>query len=205
MAHILIFGDSIIYGAWDKEGGWVERLKKFSHQKTLAEKRNNLLLYNLGVSGDTTEDLLERFKPETKRRLDEEEENIIIFSIGVNDSQINKKNRLLVPPEKFKENIQKLINLSKEVAQKIIFVGFTPVDESKVDPMPWKPTHSYKNECIKEYDNFVKEVCDKNKILFIEIFKEFMKENYKNLLEDGVHPNTEGHQKIFEIVKDFLT
>lgn len=26
--RILVFGDSIVYGAWDTEGGWAERLKK---------------------------------------------------------------------------------------------------------------------------------------------------------------------------------
>ncbi len=205
MAHILIFGASITYGAWDEEGGWVERLKRFSHQKTLAEGRNNLLVYNLGISGDTTEGLLERFESEVKRRLDQEEKNIIIFSIGVNDSQfVLVQNNTRTSPEKFKENIERLLNIAKKFSSNIIFVGYSPVDESKVDPIPWKPTHSYKNEYIQRYDNIVKKICDKNKILFVGIFKEFMDEDYKSLLEDGVHPNSNGHQKIFEIVKDFL-
>ena len=28
MPQISVFGDSITYGAWDREAGWVERLKK---------------------------------------------------------------------------------------------------------------------------------------------------------------------------------
>jgi len=28
MVNILVFGDSITYGAWDEEGGWVQRLRK---------------------------------------------------------------------------------------------------------------------------------------------------------------------------------
>ena len=32
MDKILIFGDSICYGKWDKEGGWVTRLRKYIDQ-----------------------------------------------------------------------------------------------------------------------------------------------------------------------------
>jgi len=31
-----------------------------------------------------------------------------------------------------------------------------------------------------------------------------MKIDYKKFLEDGVHPNSEGHQLIYSMVKDFL-
>ncbi|MBU4142032.1 SGNH/GDSL hydrolase family protein [Patescibacteria group bacterium] len=79
-----------------------------------------------------------------------------------------------------------------------------PIDESKVDPIPWLPEVSYKNEYIKRYDKIIKSVCAENKIAFIEIFEKLKKENCKNLLEDGVHPNSKGHEKIFEIVKDYL-
>lgn len=29
MAKILVFGDSIAYGKWDSDGGWVARLRKY--------------------------------------------------------------------------------------------------------------------------------------------------------------------------------
>ena len=71
MPQILIFGDSIIYGAWDREGGWAARLRKFLDEKTLTEEDFYCLVYNLGISGDTTEDLLERFEFETEQRIKE--------------------------------------------------------------------------------------------------------------------------------------
>ena len=39
---------------------------------------------------------------------------------------------------------------------------------------------------------------------FIDFFGEWTKIVYKPLLDDGLHPNTEGHKKIFERVKAFL-
>jgi len=205
MARILIFGDSITWGYHDKEGGWVQRLRNFLYEKMLLDSDFDYPIYNLGISGDTTEDVLERFEFETKQRRKENEKVIIIFGIGVNDSQffINKK-ELRIPPEKTKENIQKLIKLSKKFTEKIIFVGLTPVDESKVIPVPWRTEISYKNEYIQEYNEIIKFICKENKINFIEIFEKWTKFNYKKLLEDGAHPNSEGHEKIFEVVKEFL-
>jgi len=205
MTRILIFGDSITYGAWDKEGGWVQRLRKFLDEKNLADYDFYCLVYNIGVSGDTINDLLERFEFETKQRSKEIDETIIIFAIGLNDSQfVHSENKNRIPLENFKENIQKLIKSAKKFSSKIIFVGLSPVDETKTTPIPWDTNKSYKNENIQKYNEIIKSVCEENKILFIEIFEDWMKLNYENLLEDGLHPNSEGHKKIFESVKEFL-
>ncbi|MCD6279715.1 hypothetical protein J7J26_03010 [Candidatus Micrarchaeota archaeon] len=205
MTQILIFGDSIAYGAWDKEGGWVQRLKKFLDKKDLTDPNFYCLVYNLGVSGNNSKDLLERFEFETKQRLKENEETIIIFAIGVNDSQfVHSERNHRVPINKFKDNIQKLIKLTQKFSSKIIFVGLTPVDETKTTPIPWSTDKSYKNEYIQKYNETIKNICDENKIYFIEIFEKLKEMSYQELLEDGLHPNSEGHQKIFEIVREFL-
>ncbi len=207
MAQILIFGTSITYGAWDKEGGWVARLRRHIDNK-LIDSNNTYhhLIYNLGVSGDNTLGFLERFDIETKLRIDDEkEETVIIFSVGTNDSQFvnaNKQNR--VPPQEFEKNLKKLVLLARKYTDKILMTGIMPVDDEKMDPIPWAPEKSYKNEFIKQYDAIVKKVCSEEKVDFIEIFEHFMNEDYKTLLYDGVHPNAKGHEKIYEIVKKYL-
>jgi len=205
MPQILVFGDSIAYGAWDKEGGWAERLKIFSNKKSI---ESNLefycAVYNLALDGDTTENLLNRVDFEIKQR-ERGEEIIIIFAIGSNDSEIiNSNDTFKVFPEKFSQNIKDLISVSKKYSAKIIFSGLLPVDETKVDPIPWAADRSYKNKSVKKYNDIIKSICGESKIGFIELFEEFKKMDYKNLLEDGVHPNTKGHEKIFKIVKDYL-
>lgn len=129
----------------------------------------------------------------------------IIFSIGVNDSQfIHSRNSIKTSENEFRNNIDKLIELAKKFTSKIIFVGLTPVDESKTTPIPWDTNKSYRNDYIKKYDRIIQSTCKKNKLDFVEIFDELIKRDYKKLIEDGLHPNSKGHQKIFEIVKDFL-
>jgi len=205
MSHILIFGDSIAQGYWDEEGGWIARLRKFIDERSIHSKNYDCLIFNLGVSGDTTEDLLQRFEFETEQRSKENGKTIFIFAIGGNDSQFyNDKKSLHVAPEKFSANIQKLIKLARRFSQKIIFIGPTPVDEPLVDPIPWAKEKSYKNIYIKKYNEIIKNVSKKEKSSFIELFENWIKIDYKKLLEDGAHPNSEGHEKIFETVKDFL-
>ncbi|MDP3998378.1 MAG: hypothetical protein Q8P89_02085 [bacterium] len=68
--HILAFGTSTTYGAWDIEGGWVQRLRRFLDEKIItANYEHDYFVYNLGVSGDKSADILERFETETKARL----------------------------------------------------------------------------------------------------------------------------------------
>lgn len=203
--QILVFGDSITWGAWDKEGGWVQRLKGYLDNKTLTEAGFEGYVYNLGISGDITADVLKRFEFETKQRVEKGDKVMFIFSIGSNDSEwVNDKNSLNVKPEKFKNDLEKLIKLSKKFSSRIVFVGLIPVDESKVDLIPWAKDRSYKNEFIKKFDSIIKLVCEKNKIQFIDLFNKFISIDYKILLEDGVHPNSKGHELIYEIIKKEL-
>jgi len=200
MSKFFVFGDSITYGAWDKAGGWVQRLRTFIEEKYPEEH----LIYNLGISGDTSDLLLERFEAETKKRI-EGKTFIFIFQLGLNDSAfLSTKKDFWVSQEKFRYNLRGIIKISKSISKKIFFLGITPVDEAKTQPVVWDERVTYKNENIKKYDEIIKEVCNVENIHFIEIFDKFFKSGYKKLLQDGLHPNSEGHEKIFEIVKDFL-
>lgn len=107
---ICIFGDSITWGAGDSEkGGWVERLKVYFGEKY------DIDIYNLGVSGDTTENLLARVENESKVR----EPNIIVFAIGVNDAQfIHSTNSNRISEDGFRNNIEKLYRIAKKFAPK---------------------------------------------------------------------------------------
>lgn len=204
--QILIFGDSIAYGAWDEKGGWVDRLKCEIHEKVISSKLVFYCdIYNLSIDGDYTDKLLKRFEFETKQRMIEEE-IIIIFAIGINDSCFIKgKNKTDREFEEFRKNISKLILLSSKFSARTIFLGFTPVDEEKTNPIPWSITGACcKNEYIKKYNDILGSICLEKSVDLIEIYDEFLNVKYKKFLFDGVHPNSAGHEKIFEIVNQYL-
>jgi len=198
MSTYLIFGASITYGAWDTEkGGWVQRLRSFIEEKNKMED----IVYNLGISGETTNDILKRFRIETEQRLKEKwgKSPIIIFSLDINDSiTLIKENKLIIPLEKYQENLKELFNLAKNFISEVIVIGPTNIDEKVANP--WDENIEYYNKDIKESNEIAKRLCNENNILFIEIFNILEKDD----LEDGLHPNSKGHEKMFEIIKDAL-
>lgn len=203
MSHIIIFGDSITYGASDIKGGWVSRLRNYVDQKSFDDENYYKIVMNLGISGNTSDDLINRFEFELKQRIREGRETVIIIAIGTNDSQEIAGN-LKIDQAKYKNNIQKLTKIAQKYSTKIVFVGLFPVDESKTCPTPWHEDQFYKNENIGIYNQIIADLCEENNLIFIDIYNNFINQNYINLLDDGLHPNTEGHQKMFEIIKKEL-
>ncbi len=121
MAQILVFGDSIVFGNWDLEGGWVQRLRKFVDQKIAASKFEiKCPVFNLGISGDTTEELLERFENEIRPRELDEKETIILISIGINDSIFDlEKQKNWVSLDSYQKNLEQLIKKAKNTLKKL--------------------------------------------------------------------------------------
>lgn len=206
MTNILVFGTSTTYGLWDIEGGWVQRLRKFLDEKMInSDYKHDYLIYNLGIGGDKSADILKRFVPETEGRLDDESKNIMLFHLGINDCIYNNQLRKIeVSSAQFRQNYSKLIALAKKYSKKIVVIGSMPVDK-RVDPMPWSQERAYKNEYVGEFNKIMRLVAQENKVYVIEIYEQFItKKDYSDLLADGVHMNSEGHKIFFEIVKDFL-
>lgn len=194
MARICIWGDSITWGATDHEKeGWANRLRHYFYN----ESDEDLSVYNVGISGDNSDDLMKRFEVECIAR----EPDVIIFAIGTNDSQyVESKDNPRVSLKKYEENLQNLIDIAKKHSTKIGFIGLTKVVENKVMPIPWSPTKYYDNENVKLYDDKLKEVVSKNNLPYLYMFDLLEDEE----LEDGLHPNSNGHEKMFQRIKTFL-
>ncbi len=194
--NILIFGDSITYGAWDKEnGGWVNRLRLALENKSEAYFN----IYNLGIPGETTIDLKKRFDNECNYRFNTNDKTIIIFSVGINDSQIIKDKSLVLIKD-FKKNIIKLIDKAKQYTPYILFIGLTKVDENRTNPVSWDNNINYSNEEVIKYNEVLKNICKEKVINYLEIFNLL---DIKDL-DDGLHPNNNGHQKLCEEILKYL-
>ncbi|KKP97902.1 MAG: gdsl-family lipolytic enzyme [Parcubacteria group bacterium GW2011_GWD2_38_12] len=188
--NICIFGDSITWGAYDPEqGGWATHLRNYFEAQD-----NDVNIYNLGVSGDTTTDLLNRIEVEAKSR----EPNIVIFAIGINDAQfIHSANSQRISTDEFQNNLSKLHFMAKRFAEKFVFIGLTAVDESMTRPVPWDMDMSYTNKNIKRLDGVIEKFCKENNLEFISMNGVIKNED----LIDGLHPNTQGHKKMFDKIK----
>lgn len=195
--NIGIWGDSITYGAWDTAGGWADRLRIFLHQRAIDSKFEEYFwVYNLGIPGETSRDLVKRFEAEREPRTPD----LILFAIGINDTcGKGPERKPRVPLEEYRKNIEQLAAAAKQHAEKIAFVGLVFVDEAATQPFNGEDAYFSHADMIR-YDEVLREICAKEDIPFIDMLNVLSVED----LYDGLHPNTEGHQKMFARIKDEL-
>ncbi|MBP7060677.1 MAG: SGNH/GDSL hydrolase family protein [Candidatus Moranbacteria bacterium] len=185
--EIGIWGDSITYGECDNEGlGWVGRLRK--------SLLNNTSVYNFGVCGDTTEDLLKRFVVEANSI----QPDVVVFAIGINDSKIPvNETTNKVPIEKYQKNIQELIALARNYTNKIYIVGATKINDLVIRDSGTR----FDNETIQAYNKYLEEMSTSEKLIFIDTFNIL---DTNSDLEDGLHPNAQGYEKLYQALRGFL-
>lgn len=87
--NVCFFGDSFVAGLGDETGlGWVGRTVAESHRSGLP-----LSSYNLGVCGDTAEQVAARFAAEFTARHWAGIDNRAVLAFGANDSMLHGKRR----------------------------------------------------------------------------------------------------------------
>lgn len=213
MGKLFLVGDSITAGAWDTNGGWAARvIGRVMKLTTQAFKNNDpfyCLPYNLGVSGDTIPDAISRLKSEILVRTDNEilDERIqIVFALGVNDSvYLTQQQKCKFSHDEIKRNLSLLVQKAREITSNISFIGLLPVDDALVNPCPWAPDLAYGCEWIKEFEAVISSFCAEESLFFLPLFDSWIAmPNYKSLLTDGVHPNSDGHKILSEMIEGFL-
>ncbi|HZP55901.1 MAG TPA: SGNH/GDSL hydrolase family protein [Candidatus Saccharimonadales bacterium] len=202
--RVLVFGDSNTQGFWDIDGGWASRLRKHYDIRTIKRLHKNKdypEFYNLGISGNKTVDVLQRFEDETKSRRWKNEEFIIIFAIGLNDTTIMGGSEIS-NTDVYREQLERLLSEANKYSDKILFVGLTPVEEKLTNPVPWDKTIHYTNDRIFLFENVMRDECLKHHVPHVAVMEEMQDRIIagQKLLEDGLHPNSEGHELIFKLV-----
>lgn len=199
MGKMLVFGDSIAYGKWDSEGGWVIRLRNYVDEKYNITKGNNLLICNLGIPGEVAPRLAERFTTELKFRIEPADKNVVLIAIGVNDSCPNNwMTNKQTSEDEFKNAIHKMVEVAKKMNCKVALIGLTPVNPEKSKGL------LFTNKEVKKYDDYLSDIAKEKSLLKLELFDKLLKTGFGNLLVDSVHPNDKGHKKMTEAVIQFL-
>ncbi|MFC4163213.1 SGNH/GDSL hydrolase family protein [Epilithonimonas zeae] len=196
MIYGLFFGDSITYGEYDGVfGGWVDILKRYALQK-YNEGSNELILFNLGIGGETTEGLLNRIPHEMKAR-NSADGNIVFISYGANDLAVKDGNQM-VNQSQFKVNIEIAIQDARLYSKDIYLISILPISEnidSKVSPTGKIRT----NEDVVIYNQILKNIATENSLNYIDFHSAFLQDKEILLSKDGVHPNEKGYGMMAEI------
>lgn len=147
--NYIIIGDSITYGIGDFEsGGWAAMFKNYIVKKDDTKKCSNYV-HVAGFPGATSTDILSKIDSILKLFKNEEFTNIVILSIGVNDTQEfngSQKNSI----EQYKSNIEKIAKCVIDNGCYMIILGLTRIESD--EKFLWKPNKYYDNEIISEYD-----------------------------------------------------
>lgn len=189
--NIIICGDSIVYGVGDdsEKGGWANRLKSIFDKENNG-KTNKNYVHSIGFPGAKTADIVVRFENICESIHFEGTNEIIILSIGVNDTQFNGEQVSTDTFEIFEANIRKLIDIAKRYSKNILFVGLTRVrqDDDK-NSFKWKEGKFFDNKVIEKFDAKLKEICSENDCEHLSTEHLISSGN----LRDGLHPNEIGH------------
>lgn len=197
MKYGLFFGDSITYGEYDGVfGGWVDILKRYTLQK-YNEGSNELILFNLGIGGETSEALVKRINNEITAR-NAEEGNIVFIGYGANDLAV-KDQKQIVNPEQFKANIEKAILLTQDFSKEVYLVSILPISE-KVAGKISATGKLRTNEDVIDYNQILKDIASTNSLTYIDFHAAFLKDKEVLLSKDGIHPNEKGYGLMAEIV-----
>ena len=198
MKRIVAIGASSVQGSVDIEGGWAGRFQKHLFKKSPTEHR----IFNLGISGTTSEMVLKRFDSECDVR----RPDTIIVSCGGNDAirrgAVNADRMIALNQTVL--NLKNILEKAKNKANKVVFVGFTPVIDEKLKP--FRGDIFFLNSDVEENNNAVKTLCEEMGVSFVDTYTAMIEEDdwQKYIWDDGLHPNSAGHQRILEILLETL-
>lgn len=154
---------------------------------------------NSGISGNTTEDILN----DMENRVYRYNPSKVIILIGTNDLTYNKSN------DQIFENIKNIVEQIKKNRKytEIYVESIYPInntDDKKIDANMVK---NRENDDIKKINTKLKNYCDKNNITYINIYKELQDKdgNLKlDYTEEGLHISEQGYEVITNRLKKYI-
>jgi len=199
--RIIVFGDSITQGMWDRNGGWVALLQQYYIAKEISNgfADSQPIIFNLGISGETAAGVVKRLNLETEARRWLDDPLVLVIAVGQNDSAVSRGEEASTP-ELFKGELEQIISAALPFTQHVIFVGLTPVDETRTDPVDWGQ-YSYLNERIALFDSQIHDLASEKELVSIKLFDALAHRQAEgNILADGLHPDSDGHRIIADLV-----
>ena len=169
--RVVFMGNSITQG-------WGEENPEFFEGKSYI---------NRGISGQTTPQMLVRFRPDVVNL----KPKAVVILAGTNDIAGNTGPSTL---EMIEDNIASMVEIAKANNIKVVLCSVLPAYD-----YPWKPGLEPAQKIV-DLNKWIKDYAEKNEIIYVDYFTSMADERNglkKEYSEDGVHPNLAGY-KIME-------
>ncbi|MEM9658186.1 MAG: GDSL-type esterase/lipase family protein [Planctomycetota bacterium] len=195
--RVAFFGSSSIYGAADSEfGGFVNRFRLW-YESIDSQHR----VYNLGIWGESTRELIDRIAPEASRR----RPHLIMIYPGFNDCRRmgSPDAPRAVSVDEFCQTMRELICGAQAIADTVVMTGY-PFDETRTSPYA-NTDCFYLRSDAEEYTHALVAAARKCDARVLDFFASYRNREMSPLLsDDGLHCNARGHESLFSIARDFF-
>ena len=155
--------------------------------------KDNLYI-NRGISGQTTPQMLVRFRPDVVNL----KPKVVVILAGTNDIAGNTGPSTL---EMIEDNIASMVEIAKANNIKVVLCSVLPVYD-----YPWKPGLEPAQKIV-DLNKWIKDYAEKNEVIYVDYFSQMVDQHNglkKEYSEDGVHPNLEGYKVMQPLVERVL-
>ena len=210
ITQFFILGSSSTYGVGSSSAGWADLVKQYLHAKMYAEGGvgEKYEVYNFGKSGAKIDFIKGTFQQQLKD-YGRGQRTIVLVAIGGNNTKAEEEpGNFVSTPQEYKNEMRDVLTLLKNNSDGLIVVGSNGyVDEAKTNPKlnPLTGGRSYfTNARRQHFKEVLQSLCDGMDVPIVEPNISQGEWLAKYLYMDGLHPNQEGHQLIFEAIKPLL-
>lgn len=203
MASIICFGDSITRGESDAVyGGWVDRIKTRLIKQFLDTTKDRVSVFNMGISGETTDGLIQRFQHEFVTRLSDDKQNTVLFGYGANDLA-NEDGYSLVAIESYIDNLSHCIEFALEKGAAVVLINITPI-AAHLNGLANVNNRIRDDQTIRRYNQALLALSVKYSVDLIDVYTPFNARKEAYLTADGLHPNSAGHELLYQVISKSL-
>lgn len=186
--RLCFFGDSFVAGTGDPTYlGWPARACA-----AMRSPRYSLSYYNLGIRGNTSEQIETRWLAEATLRFPQECDNRVVFSFGTNDNRVEEGQRFVEQADSIL-CARRILTQSKSLFP-VLFVGPPPTSDDAM------------NRRTASLSNAYSDLCNELGIPYLETYQP-LASNALWMQEvaavDGAHPAASGYLALAQQVIDW--
>jgi lysophospholipase L1-like esterase len=186
--RICFVGDSFVHGTGDPEYlGWTGRVCA-----AIQKHRQDITYYNLGVRGETSGDITNRWFWEVIRRLPEGCDGRIVFSFGTNDMAL-EHGRIRIDLPYSIGNARGILDGAKQ-RYSVLMVGPAPVADER---------HNIRLLLLSEQ---YAQLCDDLKVPYLDVLAPLRESNTwmgEVRSRDGHHPGADAYAEYARLVENW--
>lgn len=195
------------YGVGSVLGSWVDIYKSELLKASFGTdgKGEYDQVYNLSVPGGTTREVMSYMEPfvGSVNKIAPKLKTRIVISVGANNTKaVDTPDNYVSTPDEYIDDMRVIIDKARAISEEVIVVGFTPFDESKVNPKtnPLTGGLSYfTNSRLKLFEESLHRLCLDMDVKFVPLLQPATRAGWLDMLYvDGLHARSEAQNWLYD-------